>query len=222
MPLDTSKILQSIVRDPSTVKHHNYWGDYIEVGFPFLHMIGLIKHDDGSINLSLYYGESQHQAREFYILNPAFDKLDNTWTIKPNFHLSNSFRNLFWFKSPESTSVKKYFNFWQQNTNLLYQHDRADIEDLLSNLERNKIIVFDHVVKEKFQQEILEKNYSQFNICPGIGVIYSFSHEEASRLKQRGELYSLLIKKINEALSIVNENGNSFLRADPPDFNANK
>jgi hypothetical protein len=218
MSLNTSEILKSIVRDPSSVKYHHYWGDYIEVNFPFLRMIGLIEGENGSINLSLYFGDSQQQAREFYMLNPAFEKLDNTWTVKPNFHLSNSFRNLFWFDTPKGTSVKEYFNFWKNHGKLLYQHKRKDLGELITYLNKNGIIKYDVKTEIEFYQQILNKEYSQFNICPGIGVIYTISHEEASRLKQRGELYKLLIRKIDEALGIVNVNGNSFLRADPPDF----
>lgn len=221
MALNIEQILKSIVKNPALVEYHGNWGYYIKVDFPSIHMIGLIPNDDGQLELSLYFGESQAQSREFYGLNPRLELLTKEWVAYCNFHLSNSFRNLFWFKTPPSTQVNEYVRFWQANRNLLYRHDRKGVTKLLNSLAEKGIIDFGPDTKRDFKIRILDQDYSQFNVCASLGVLYFIDEEEADRLGKKKQFGQLLIEKINQGLSIIGENGNRFLKSaegNPPDF----
>ncbi len=219
MAIDAEKILKSIVKNPDSVKFNRKWGFYINVDFEAVKMIGLIPQIDGTLAISLYFGESQSQSRAFYTHALKLDRLDSKWEITPNFHIAGSYENLFYFQTPNVTSVGKYVNFWREHAGLLYRHSPENIEKLLVFLSENRIISFDSKTRERFQEQVLYRDYTRLHICASLGVHYNIAPYEL--LHKDGSLVKLLTDKINQALSIIGENGNSFLKfesADPPDF----
>lgn len=208
--MDAKQLLKSIVKDEGLVKEHYDWGSYIEVSFNEIKKIGLIKRGN-DLELSFYFGASQSQSRSFY--NGVIDLkflLDSEWKIFNDFHLSNSLQNLIWFESV--MSANDYISFWKQNKYLLYQHDRNNVTEFLDFLAKKGVINFDHKEKERFNIEILTKEYSRFNICATLGVIYRITQDELNKLIEEKELNNFLRSKINQALRIIGKNGKDFFK----------
>lgn len=206
--MNPEEILKSIVINPRLVKKHTQWGYYIEVPFGPIHMIGLIKNGKG-YDLSLYFGDSQQQSREFYRLKPNIERFDfSAWYIEPNFHLVSAHgRNLIWFGT--EVSNQEYLDFWTKNQHLLYRHTKVDTQKLVRLLHKQKIIWLDET-KEKELQAIFNKDYSLFNIAAGFKLEYHID-EKIIFSSTKKQLNRLLTDKINEGLQFIGENGYGFL-----------
>lgn len=212
------KILKSIVDNKDLVKYHNGWGYYIKTPFEEIHMIGLIKVDN-SYTLALYFGDTQSQSRAFYAIDPKIELLKNSdWHLRPNFHFQNSFgKNLIWFDSKVNNS--EYISFWQSNKKLLYKHPIDKITELVELLSNKGIITIEGQKKLHLQNIIYNSDYSSLNICAGFGLEFTISDNTLKSLDDEDKLISLLITKINEGLSIIGKNGNSFLKNIIPNNN---
>lgn len=221
--MNEEQILKSLVKDKSLVNYHYDWGFYIKTDFESIHMIGLIPKGD-YLELSLFFGDTQSQSRSFYRQNPRIDHLTDTkWKLSGNFHFSSTFQNLIWFDT--GIGPKEYIKFWEKNVNLLYQHSKEDIPQLINLLSKNEIIILDEKKKRELDFNVYNKEYQVLNVCAGFGAIYRLKRTEAEDLYRSGQLQDFLIKKINDGLSIIGENGNNFLNSsfsskegDPPGF----
>jgi len=202
------EILRFLVNDKSLVKGHNDWGYYIQVPFDEINMIGLIDKGD-RYELSLYYGDTQSQSRAFYNINPKIERLSKDWLVHPNFHFSSSFgKGLIWFKS--DVNAQEYINFWKKNGELLHQYSIADAKLLIDRFTANGIIQLNENKRSELNNAIFSKNYSVLNISAGLGVIYKIPKSQIEN-DSLSELKDLLVSKISEGLSVINENGNEFL-----------
>ncbi len=209
-----NNVLKSIVIDENLVKYHHRWGFYIETPYPQIHEIGLIlgtKEKEWWLELSLYYGDTQSQAISFYKSNPDISNLAGSdWALYGNFHFSFMTTNLVWFKTE---NYSKYLKYWLKNTDLMYQHSREEIPARIKGLSNAGIIESTPETEVTMNEKFYSKGYKTLNICPGFGLIYELSAEEAERLDKNKELRELLMTKIKEGLSVVNLNPDLILKS---------
>jgi hypothetical protein len=50
------------------------------------------------------------------------------------------------------------------------------------------------------------------NICPGLGLIYTFTSSEAEELDKNGKLKFIISEKIRDGLKVVGLDGNKLLK----------
>ncbi len=72
-------LLKSIVKDENRVQYHQGWGYYIETTYEAIRKIGLIYNDglsenEWSLELCLYYADTQSQAKAFYTASPKYKR----------------------------------------------------------------------------------------------------------------------------------------------------
>ncbi len=200
-----NNILKSIVIDENIVKYHHRWGFYIETPYKQIHEIGLIfgvKENEWWLELSLYFADTQGQAVSFYKSKPDISSINTTeWGLFGNFHFSFMNTHLVWFKTEDYTN---YLNFWLKNTELLYQHGREEIPQLIQKLAELEVIIVNSETEETMNDKFFSKAYQTLNICPGFGLIYEISSIQAEKLDKDKKLKEILIRKIREGLRIVN------------------
>jgi hypothetical protein len=215
-------ILKNIVRDPSVVRYHRGWGYYIGTQLEQIKKIGLIlwkNETDWGLSLSLYFGDSQGQARCFYNSSPETIKMKapKDWKLCSNFHVSFGSRNLVWFESDESDiSIEEYIKFWVKNIDLISQRKKEDVKNFLDDLKNKRIISYDGKKQEEMESSYFSKAMQTLNICPGFGMIYNISSKEAKEKDKASELEDIIINKIKEGLSIINLDCKDILRPTMP------
>jgi hypothetical protein len=112
--------LESIVCDSIAIDYNTRWGYYINVPFESIKQIGLIlkigeteKKDEKNwrLELCLYFGETQTQAKSFYSSAPDISKLKmlNDWKLFTNFHVAFRSQDLVWFKS--GVDIDEYIEY---------------------------------------------------------------------------------------------------------------
>ena len=176
-------------------------------------MIGLIlkrNETDWWLELSLFFGDSQRQAKAFYNSNQNISHLENTgWELYPNFHVSFMTSNLVWFESDEE---KHYLEFWKKNVEKIYQQQRDQVPNYLKWLVDEKIIYLTDDIEEKLDEKFYDTDRQTLNICPGFGFIFSFTSSDAEELDKSGKLKSIIAEKIREGLKVVGIDGNDLLK----------
>ncbi|MCY6411387.1 hypothetical protein QTA56_04425 [Acinetobacter sp. VNH17] len=213
-------ILKEIAIDENMVKYHNGWGYYIETpsNLHSIQKIGLILDQDSKgwdINLSLYFGDTQSQAKSFYSKNPDFSKVTNSkWSDHPNFHFGFMTSNLVWFKTPKNQlDSKSYIQFWKENKNLIRQHARSEIHDLVSYLVNEKIIIIDENKQTELNNEFFGTKRQTLNICPGFGIISTLDSVYCEKNDNDTYLLKDITQRIQQGLSIINYDVTSFIKA---------
>jgi hypothetical protein len=191
---------------------HPGWGHYIYVPFDQIKKIGLIlKKDENNwkLNLELFFGNTQNQAKSFYESKPEISKLCDLkadgWFLESNFHMSYVRTNLVWFES--EMSIEKYIKYWIKHIDLIKQKKRDEVEEFLNFLKENKVIVYDDNKKNEIK-DIL-KNRETLNICPEFYMSFSISSKEAMEKDaikngKASKLMRDISNKFKEALSSVN------------------
>jgi hypothetical protein len=208
-------VLASVVQDENKVAYHRKWGFYVQTPYSQIGKVGLIldqDQNDGdySIELSLYFGDSQRQAIAFYNSNPNLSRLEtNGWGLYPNFHVSFMSSNLVWFKSDDAT---RYLNFWKSNVQMICQYARADVPELFKRLTHDKIITVTTENEEQMRNSFYDTARQVLNICPGFGIIYAINSSDAEELDKKGKLNLLIAEKIREGLSVVGLDGGDLLK----------
>ena len=206
-------LLGSILQDESKVGYHRNWGNYIQTPFRQIQQIGLIPvydEKDYCLELSLYFGDTQRQAIEFYNSNPSINHLKiDQWGLHPNFHVSYMSSNLVWFKSGES---EHFLRYWEQNVGQICQQAKEDVPNYLRRLENEEIIQITEETKEQLDSKFFNTNRQTLNICPGFGIIHTISSTVAESLDKEGKLKSVLIEKINEGLKVAGLDGFELLK----------
>ncbi|MCD6069305.1 MAG: hypothetical protein K0S33_4131 [Bacteroidetes bacterium] len=206
-------LLQSIVLDPSTVQMHRGWGYHIKVPFPEIREIGLILVEEGDkwhLELSLYFGATQTQAKAFYSQNINLKTVEaSDWEIYSNFHVAYRSSNLVWFKG---CGPEKYIEFWQSNITEIYQNKKNEVREYIDWLYAEEILIKSSEVEAMLQQKFYDTNMQTLNICPEIGFIYPIESEIAETLDKKGKMEHLLKEKIIECLKIANINSSTLLK----------
>jgi hypothetical protein len=208
-----ANILKSIVLDESLVKYHRNWGYYIETPFWELQEIGLIL-DGGKewhLNLSLYFGATQSQARTFYGRALNIDALiASGWEIKPNFHISFRSSNLVWFPCCEPL---KYIAFWEANKGLIKQQKRPDVRKYLDDLYEIGILEKSAETEQTLADRFFNTKMPNLNMCPELGMLFLISKSDAEERDKAGTLLPLLKDKIREVLNAAGLDPNTIIKS---------
>lgn len=208
-----NNLLKTIACNEDDVMYHKGWGYYIQTPFEQIQEIGLIleKHgSDWSVDLSMYFGATQRQAKAFYNSNPNIALLKNTgWQIFPNFHVSFRSTNLVWFPSADT---EFYIDFWKRNIDLIFQQKRTDVQKYLNKLIEQKVIEFPMEVEEDMNNKFWKTKLPSLNICPEIGLKYSYKSKGAIEMDRGGKLKYDLVSKIHEGLKVMGLSGDGIVR----------
>lgn len=131
-----------------------------------------------NIEMTLMAGDTMTGARE------VFDKLDveallklqeEGFSLSSNFHVSYRASNLMWFKG--SLSLEEYIKFWKSENNKLRQIKKDEFETYFNFLEEQGIVLKED--RKRIDEKIQQKKYDRLNICPGIGIKYSWDIQRA-------------------------------------------
>ncbi|MBN1416494.1 MAG: hypothetical protein JW973_15425 [Bacteroidales bacterium] len=200
-----SQILKSIVKNPEVIKYHRSWGYYIEVPYKQIREIGLILNIDGDkwiLELSLYFGASQSQAKALYSESINLNLLtDTTWKVFSNFHISFRSSNLVWFRGCEPLN---YINFWTNNVENIYQNKRNEVREYIDWLYENNILIKTPEVEDQLTNKFFNTAIPNLNMCPELGLIYPIIGELAENMDKKGKLAGFVKEKIIECLKVVN------------------
>ncbi|KXX70864.1 hypothetical protein [Flammeovirga sp. SJP92] len=206
-------VLESIVHDESMIEYHRGWGFYIKSKYNEIKKIGLIQKssdNDWHLELSLFFGDTQSQAKSFFSsFSNITPQIDNEWYIRPNFHVSFRNSNLVWFKS---TDYSQYIDYWKNNIDKISQQKRDNVKTYISELEKQEIIILNEEKYSELEEKFYETAMSTLNMCPGLGMIYKLSSQKVEELDKNEMLKSTLIKRIKQALGIINKNGSEMLK----------
>ena len=208
-----SNLLKSISLDESKVNYHRNSSSYIQTPYHQIERICLGLNQNGneySIELGLYFADTQRQAIAFYKSNPKISHLKNTeWSISPNFHVSFRSTGLASFESEDS---EHYLQFWKDNIEEIHQQKRGDIPNYFKRLVEKKVITMPKEAKERLNEKFYETKMPNLNICPGLGIIFTFNSSDAEELDKSGKLKFLLAEKIKEGLKVVGLDGKEILK----------
>jgi hypothetical protein len=206
-------LLKSISLEEGKVCYHRNGSSYIQTPYPEIERIclGLNQSEkDYSIDLGLYFADTQRQAAAFYKSAPKLDHLKNSeWSISPNFHVSFRSTGLVWFESEES---ENYLQFWKDNVEDIHQQKRADIPKYFKRLADEKVISMTQDAKDRLNEKFYQTKMPNLNICPGLGAVFSVNSSDAQQLDKSGKLKFLLSEKIREGLKIVGLDGKEVLK----------
>jgi hypothetical protein len=208
-----SNLLKSISLDESKVNYHRNSSSYIQTPYHQIERIclGLNQNEkEYSIELGLYFGDTQRQATSFYKSNPNISHLKNTmWSISPNFHVSFMTSGLAGFKSEDS---EHYLQFWKDNAKEIHQQKRGDVPNYFKRLVDEKIISMPKEAEEKLKEKFYDTEMQTLNICPGFGIVFKINSSDAEELDKSGRLKFLLAEKIKEGLKVVLLDGKEILK----------
>lgn len=209
-----NNILKEIVNDENIVEYHRGWGFYIKTPYNAIKKIGLIlgeKENDWWLELSLYFGDSQSQAKAFYNKNPNLFVLNEDWYYYPNFHLSFVTSNLVWF-STNKEYHEKYIDFWKSNISKIFQHPKSQVHNLINNLVSENVIIIDDKKSKELNEKFFQTNMQTINVCPGFGVITEMSSTFCEEQDETDKLKYYIAKQIQNGLQIVNYNCEEILK----------
>jgi hypothetical protein len=203
-------ILISIASKEEYVNYHTGWTYYIKTTWPDLQKVGLeigfVDDRFDALYLSLYYGDTANQAREFYGSKIDYGKIraliSKNWDCKPNFHVSFMGTNLVWFKTPQD-SVEKYYNYWISNIDKIGQYQKKDLVDLISQLGKSNLIELDDERNEQLKLKIYDTKRESINVCPGLGLHYCYAADIAKDLDSKNIFIQDLTNRMKEGLIIT-------------------
>tara|TARA_R110002049_G_scaffold183512_1_gene351465 strand:+ start:179 stop:1474 length:1296 start_codon:yes stop_codon:yes gene_type:complete len=214
----TEHLLKSIVNDETLVRHHLGWGYFIEtVSFGSIRKIGLIyKPERKVLELSLYFGDTQGQAKAYYPTKVNIEKFRNkNWNVYGNFHLATVASNLVYFQT-EDVNLQKYIDYWNiHGSNLKQIREHQKLINYLEILHLKGIIPRN---AGDLQEKILNTNIKNVNVCPGVGFIFRYPIAKAEEMDMGAELQNDLISKIKFCIKeninqscdfLIDKNGNN-------------
>jgi hypothetical protein len=206
-------LLQEIALDDSKVNYHKGWGYYIQTPYEQIQQIGLIQTQDDkeqSLELSLYFGDSQRQAIAFYKSTPSIEHLkEANWRYWPNFHVSFMTSNLVWFQSEDDDI---YLQYWRDNVDEIYQRRRSEVEPYLKHLVEKRVITMTKQTEEQLEERFYKTAMQTLNICPGFAFTFTYKLAQAIELDRHGQLKRSLSETIKEGLKVVGLDGNELLK----------
>lgn len=210
-----SNLLKGLVRNEELVQTHRGWGHYIATPYNEIKEIGLIlnqkDNDNWSIELSLYFGASQTQARSFYQKGPVIGpQLFKDWHIFGNFHVSFVTSNLVWL--PANAGAAAYIDYWKKHRDKIRQQPRSAVPVYLQQLVEDGILKIGKAEKDELDRRFYHTGMQTLNMVPELGMLFKIEKEEAESLDSKGELLGLLNQKLREGLSIIGKTGNEFLK----------
>jgi hypothetical protein len=199
---------QAILEDiaPGRVRPYRNLFTVIALDSGAMRRIGLAPKTDAKgawdIQLVMYPGDTIEQARDFFthVRSDAFLSLQKRgWKINPNLHFSFMSRHLHWANT--SLPLKQYVEFWQSGTRPIQQtkRDVTDFRQLFNELMEARLITAQDV--QKLETHFSDTDRQTINVCPGIGLAFQWSREEACALDFKSHFCSVVEGKIHEALA---------------------
>jgi hypothetical protein len=208
-----NNLLKSISSDESKVNYHKNGSSYIQTPYHQIERICLSLNQDEkeySIELGLYFADTQRQATSFYKSNPKIGPLKNTkWSISPYFHVSFMSSGLIWFESEDS---EHYLQFWKDNVEEIHQQKRDDVPNYFKRLVHEKVIKMPKEAKEQLDKKFYKTTMPNLNICPGFGIVFEVNASNAEELDKSGKLKFIIAEKIKEGLKVVGLDGHEILK----------
>lgn len=187
------------------VHYHRGWKHYIESGENTIRKIALDANETDkelTIDLWLYVGDTMSAAREFYEMMDIERFLalrDKGFQLNKNFHISAISTNLLYLDG--SVTLEEYIYYWKEEYPTLKQVQRGENESGFKKhfkmLEDNKII--DSSAHRQIEKKIYHTKRSSLNICPGLGIKYSWKLEDAINLDENNKFK----KDFEEKLQMV-------------------
>jgi len=210
----TKNILESIVSEEYAVQYmSNYEYYYIETKLPEVSQATLkIRHkneppNDWYLDIIYYFGETMPQARKFYgsANFSALEELEEmNWSIECNLNLSYVSRKLMWMSSQNND---KYFEYWTGlGMNNICQLEKQKMLELLIELDKKGIIIFDEEKKNEFQVNFTDTDRHTVNINPAFAISFAISSTDAVEKDMKGALTAYIKDKMIEGLSIIDKN----------------
>lgn len=206
------RILSQIVLKKDYISYQVLWHNYIiNTGLPELKMIifelGKDKADI-TITVSMYYGDTMGQAREYYKSKIPYSSIerivDNGWKYNPNFHISHIQKHLIWF-STKQINEKKYYDYWCSNLDTIRQYNKEELWSILNKLKDEGMIVVGQKEKEEFDKKIIQTKRNKINICPAFCLSYTYGFQMAIELDSDNKFSNELKSRILEGLGILNK-----------------
>ncbi len=186
------------------VTPHKGWQESIKVDRKEIKEITLHYTEEGDgwkIILELFPGDIMSQARNLY------PRLDTTkimelptkgWTVRSSFHVSYRSSGLYWCHP--TISVTDYIGYWKDKilNNQLQQVDRVNWAAYFNQLLDDGIIDNDDM--KALRENVFSKAYQTLNVCPGLGLFFSWSSSEAESLDVGNRFTEVVRNRISEAL----------------------
>lgn len=169
--------------------------------------------NDWNLNVGLYFGYTQTQAKSLYTLSLDISKLKmlgknkgGVWVeLKPNFHVG--FMDTTNFVEFESEiDIETYIKYWIEHINWIEQCEKNEVEKFLKKLKKANIIIYNDAEEKELEDKYIlyESRHKGLNICPGFYIIFKIPSEVAVEKDNKdGELEELISKKIKKGLSII-------------------
>ena len=186
---------------------HRGWKYYVNSNRRTVKQIALgaeVTGDDWSITLYLYAGDTMSSSKITYNqLN--YDQLlklrEYGFTMFSNFHLSYRSSNLFW--SAEQMPFERYVEYWLQHAQNLKQIKREQFEQKFVEYEQIGLTSVND--RNALQEKILDKKYPTLNICPGFGILFTWTKEQAIALDDQNQFLPDLKEKIQLAFEALGD-----------------
>ena len=205
-------ILLDISQNEEDVRYHRSWTYCVETGLDEIRLVGIEIHhvddDDYKLQLSLYYGDTQNQARSFYQSKISYDLIDTLlnegWELRPDFHISFIQKHLVWFSTPPGHE-KKYYEYWVNNAEQIRQYPKKDLNGYLAELESLDVIEIGNEQRRDIKEKVSRTDRKVINICPGLGLFFSYSSNTARELDSGNELADEFKTRIRQGLGILHK-----------------
>jgi hypothetical protein len=197
-------LLKLIVKDENMVQKHRGWGYYIQTPYAQIREIGLIlnTNEPWQLELSLYFGATQTQARTLYTQDIQLEKIDSEeWNVRSNFHVAYQSSNLVWF---EGCKPERFIEFWREHVSEIYQNKKADVRSYIDWLYKEGILIKNQKTEEQLQSKFFNTAMPNLNICPELEFIYDIKGSKAEVLDKDGKMEELLTHKIIDCLKVMN------------------
>jgi hypothetical protein len=208
-----NNLLKSIAQDESKIDYHKSGSSYIQTPYPEVERVCLGSDQDEngySICLSLYFGDSPRQAIAFYKSNPSIRHLKKSeWNCRPNFHVSFMASNLVSFQTKKA---EHYLKFWKENVKDIRQQKKEDVRKYIKRLVDERVIDMTKETEKQLNKKFYKTAMRTLNVCPGFVIAFAFNSSEAEELDKNGELKSILVEKIKEALKVTRRDANEILK----------
>lgn len=198
------RVVMGQYQENTEVKYHRGWKSYIDSGNTYIRMIALDSEKnekDWNISLWMYAGVTMVGAKEVYEnidLNSIIELQKEGFILEEDFHFSYRASGLLTLKT--HLSPEEYLRFWKENYKDLKQIKKENFaEYFLDMVSKN---IFSREQFEEFSAVVLNKNYPNLNICPGLLIKFKWDKNQAIVMDEKGIFEKDFKDKVNRVLNI--------------------
>lgn len=193
--------------EQAEVNYHRGWKHYANSNRKTVKQIAMdaqVDGEDWKVTLFLYAGDTMASAK-YTFSQLQYEKLmklkEHGFSLWPNFHLSFRSSNLFWANG--KITFEAYVDYWLKNASNLKQIKRDQFNEHFSEFE--KVGLTSEEDRSIMKEKLLDKNYQTLNICPGMGITYTWSSKDAIELDKRQQFLPDLKEKIRLAFEALGD-----------------